>query len=336
MKRLVLSAALVSLLVLVTLLTSCQGAVGPAGPQGPQGPAGAQGPVGPIGPAGPAGPVGPQGPTGAKGDTGPMGPAGPAGPQGPGATPVSPAISVTGASVNSAGHLVLALSNGQVIDAGRVVGPQGPAGPAGSPGTSTGPAVSFASLAPQVEPTIVRLDVTIARGISSGSGTIIDSRGYVMTNEHVVAGGRSINVTLKDGTVLGASVVGSDANQDLAVIKLTTARTDFPVMTLGTMADVFVGEPVMAVGFPGGPDLPGPATFTAGIVSALRTDSGSTFIQTDAPINEGNSGGCLVTLSGKMIGIPSGEFATQGQVFNDVNFAIPISQVAAFISQYVK
>jgi S1-C subfamily serine protease len=343
MKRYVLSAALVSLLVLVSLLTSCQGAVGPVGPQGSQGPAGAQGPVGPVGPAGPVGPTGPkgdtgstgpagpQGPAGAKGDTGPTGPAGPAGPAGSAA--VSPAISVTGASVNSAGHLVLVLSNGQTIDAGSVIGPQGPTGPAG---TSTGSGASFVSIIPQVEPSIVRIDVTISGGLQSGSGTIVDRRGYITTNAHVITGGQSIKVTLKDGTVLSATVVVSDTNQDLAIIKLTTTRTDFPVMTLGTMADVLVGEDVMAGGFPAGTELLGPATFTTGVVSALRTYSGANYIQTDATVNPGNSGGCLFTLSGKMIGIPSSGIQSQVDDFEEINLVIPIDQVAAFIAQNVK
>jgi hypothetical protein len=103
MKRLALSAALVSLLVLVALLTSCQGSAGTAGPQGPQGPAGTQGPAGPKGDTGAVGPTGPQGPAGAKGDTGAVGPAGPAGPVG--------ATGVTGPT-----------------------GPQGPQGPAGTGG----------------------------------------------------------------------------------------------------------------------------------------------------------------------------------------------------------
>jgi S1-C subfamily serine protease len=255
---------------------------------------------------------------------------GPIGPQGPAGSNGAAGISITSASVNSAGHLVLTLSNGQTIDAGNVVGPQGPAG------TSTGSSASFASIVPQVEPTIVRVDVTITGGLVSGSGTIIDNRGYVVTNAHVITGGQSIKVTLKDGTILSATVIGSDTNQDLAIIRLTTTRSDFPVMTLGTMADVLVGEDVMTAGFPGGTELPGPATFTSGIVSALRTYSGSNHIQTDAPINPGNSGGCLITLSGRMIGIPSAGIAPPREDFEDVNLAIPINQVTASIAQYVK
>ena len=264
------------------------------------------------------------GPTGGQGPIGPTGPIGPAGPSGAAGT------SITGASVSGTGHLMLTLSNGQIVDAGSVIGPPVTSGP------SAVPAPSFAALIPQVEPTIVRIDVTIATGLDSGSGTIIDKRGYVVTNAHVVAGAQSINVTLKDGTSLGATVIASDANQDLAVIKLTSARTDFPVMPLGTMADVVVGEAVMTAGFPGGTDLPGPATFSVGIISAMRTYTGANYIQTDASINPGNSGGCLLTLGGKMIGITTAGIAPIRQDFEDINLAIPIDQVAAFIAQNVK
>jgi S1-C subfamily serine protease len=271
-----------------------------------------------------------------SGCTGPAGVQGPSGQQGPAG---ASGVSVTGASVNSSGHLLLTLSNGQTIDAGNVVGPQGPAGPegpAGPSGTSTGSMTSFADIVPQVDPTIVRIDVTLSGGLASGSGTIIDSRGYILTNAHVINGQLSIQVTLEDGTILAATVVASDTNQDLAIIKLTTTRTDFPVITLGTMADIVVGEDVMAVGFPGGTNLPGPATFTAGIVSAVRTYSGASYIQTDTPINPGNSGGCLVTLSGKMIGVPSYGLTPSNADFEDINLCIPIDRVSAFIAEYVK
>ena len=93
----------------------------------------------------------------------------------------SSGASVTGAAVDSTGHLILTLSNGQTLDAGNVIGPQGPTGPAGS-------TVSFASDVPQVEPTIVRIDVSSSKGLDSGSGTIIDKRGYITTNAHVING----------------------------------------------------------------------------------------------------------------------------------------------------
>jgi serine protease Do len=247
---------------------------------------------------------------------GPEGPAGPTGPSG---------VGLTGATVNNQGHLVLSLSNGQTLDAGNVVGPQGPGGTANS----------FTSIVPKVEPMIVRVDVTLENGLASGSGTIIDKRGYITTNAHVVKGAQRIDVTLMDGTVLPATVVKSDTKQDLAIIKLTTSRSNFPTMPIGTMADVLVGEAVMAVGFPAGTSLAGPATFTAGVVSAFRTYNNAKYIQTDTPINPGNSGGCMFTLSGKMIGIPSEAIKPYSQDFEDINLAIPIDQVSVFIAQNV-
>jgi serine protease Do len=260
-------------------------------------------------------PAGVQGPAGQTGQTGPAGAAG---------------VSITGASVDNSGHLSLTLSNGQTIDAGSVIGPQGPSG------TSGGSISSFQSVVSQIEPSVVRIDTTIAGGGASGSGTIVDKRGYVLTNAHVIDGERDIKVTLKDGTILSATVIQSDTNLDMAILKLTTSRTDFPVITLGTMADVLVGENVISAGFPGGTYLPGPATFTAGIVSALRSYAGSNYIQTDAAVNPGNSGGCLVTLSGKMIGIPTAGITPPSQDFENINLVIPIDQVTAFIAQYVK
>jgi len=245
------------------------------------------------------------------------GPTGPTGPQG------QPGISVQTASVDVSGHLILTMSDGQTVDAGRVTG---------SAGTGIG---SFVSVVPQVEPCIVRIDVIINGGLDSGSGTIIDARGYIVTNAHVLAGGKDISVTLMDGTFMDATVVGSDADLDLAIIKLTSNRTDFPVMPRGTMNDLVVGTDVMAAGFPLGVDLPGPASFTRGIISAIRVGPGQPQIQIDATINPGNSGGCLFTLEGKMIGIPSAAVLPPGD-FEDINLAIPIDVVNNFIALWVK
>jgi serine protease Do len=172
--------------------------------------------------------------------------------------------------------------------------------------------------------------------MDSGSGTIIDKRGYIITNAHVVNGGLSIAVSLKDGTKLAATLIAQDTNQDLAIIKLTSSRTDFPVVTLGAMSDILPGMPVMAAGYPGGENLPGPATYTEGVVSALRQYSGQQYIQTDTPINPGNSGGCLFTLSGKMIGIPAAGITPTNQDFEDINLVIPIDKVLAYIASNVK
>lgn len=282
---------------------------------------GCRGPAGIQGPKGDQGLTGPPGPSGATGSVGPTGPTGPAGVAG---------ISITGASVNTEGHLILKLSNGQIIDAGYIVGPTGPAG------SSVGSSASFIDVVPQIEPAIVRIEVTFTQGVASGSGIIIDNRGYVITNAHIINGGQNIRAILFDGAVFEATVIGADNRQDLAILKITGLRTSFPVITLGTKADIIVGEEIITGGFPAGPDLPGPATFTAGIVSAFRAYQGSDYIQFDASINPGNSGGCLVTSSGKMIGITTAGITPSKDDFESINLAIPVDQIITFVSPFLK
>ena len=165
-------------------------------------------------------------------------------------------------------------------------------------------AQAVANVVAKITPVVVRVSTNIAMG----SGTIIRANGYVLTAYHVVQGSTSIIVTLSTGERFGAIVAASDANLDIAILKINSTRTDFPVATLSSSASAKVGDDVVAIGFP--LDLTGQATFTKGIVSAFRTDDGSyyanngeKFIQTDAPINPGNSGGPLVNMKGEVIGI---------------------------------
>jgi putative serine protease PepD len=149
---------------------------------------------------------------------------------------------------------------------------------------------------------------------SQGSGVILDAEGHVLTNNHVVAGGQngSIAVTLSDGRIFEATIVGTDPTTDLAVIKLDDAPDDLKPATLGDSGEVQVGDPVLAVGNP----LGLANTATTGIVSALdrpvsasgedATDTVVTnAIQIDAAVNPGNSGGPLFDSSGRVIGITS-------------------------------
>ena len=156
---------------------------------------------------------------------------------------------------------------------------------------------------------------------SLGSGVIVDKRGYILTNNHVVERADEIEVRLADKRKLKATVVGKDPKTDLAVIKVD-ATGDLPVATLGDSGKIRIAEWVMAIGNPFGLDQ----TVTVGVVSAIgRSDVGITtyedFIQTDASINPGNSGGPLVNLSGEVIGINTAIVAT-GQ---GIGFAIPIN-----------
>jgi serine protease Do len=156
---------------------------------------------------------------------------------------------------------------------------------------------------------------------SLGSGVIVDKRGYILTNNHVIERADEIEVRLSDKRKLKATVVGKDPKTDLAVIKVD-ATGDLPVAKLGDSGKIRIAEWVMAIGNPFGLDQ----TVTVGVVSAVgRADVGITtyedFIQTDASINPGNSGGPLVNMSGEVVGINTAIVAT-GQ---GIGFAIPVN-----------
>lgn len=187
-----------------------------------------------------------------------------------------------------------------------------------------------------VSPAIV--EVKTNQGL--GSGVIIKSNGYVVTNHHVVAGASSISVTLANGRTLHATVRGTDAVDDLAVVKVSAAH--LPVATFGDSTRLQVGQTVLAIGNPLGVTH----TVTDGIVSALnRTVSegqggGSipNAIQTSAPINPGNSGGALINLGGQVVGIPT--LTAVDPEFNapaaGIGFAIPSNVVTRIASQIIQ
>lgn len=157
---------------------------------------------------------------------------------------------------------------------------------------------------------------------SMGSGFIVSSDGYVLTNNHVVEGADEIIVRLNDRRELPARLVGTDPRSDMAVLKIEDGD-DLPVVKIGQSRDLKVGEWVLAIGSPFGFDY----TVTAGIVSALGRSLPSEnyvpFIQTDVAINPGNSGGPLFNLDGEVIGINS-QIYTRSGGFMGVSFAIPI------------
>ncbi len=188
----------------------------------------------------------------------------------------------------------------------------------------------------QLAQAVVRIDAAGFNFQASGSGSIIDNRGYVLTNYHVIEDAHAIQITVMDMTVFNGTVVASDQDRDLALLKIATDRTDFATVAMGQPSDVVVGEDVIAAGFPLGTELPGPVTFTRGIISALRLLGGFNYIQIDAPINPGNSGGCLATLNGKMIGVPSAGIVPPGLDIEDIGLAIPIGDVMTFIQQSLK
>lgn len=165
---------------------------------------------------------------------------------------------------------------------------------------------------------------------SLGSGAIIDPNGTIVTNEHVIRGASAIHVQLADGRQLEAEVLGSDADNDLAVLKVKSPAP-LPAARLGTSSDLMIGEKVIAIGSPFGLSK----TVTVGVVSAIgrsfRADNRiyNDFVQTDASINPGNSGGPLLNTDGEVIGINTAIFASaQG-----IGFAIPADKVARIVGE---
>jgi S1-C subfamily serine protease len=182
------------------------------------------------------------------------------------------------------------------------------------------------------------MDPTLQRAQSLGSGVIISAKGYVVTNEHVVEGASQISVTLVDGRELGASVVGSDLENDLALLHLEIKdkHGPLPYLALTPRSDLMVGEEAVAIGNPFGLQ----STVTAGVISALNRTvtsprSGRTytdFIQTDASINPGNSGGALVDIAGDLVGINSAIIeSAQG-----IGFAIPASRARRVVDDLLR
>ncbi len=167
-----------------------------------------------------------------------------------------------------------------------------------------------------------------------GSGVIVDSRGYILTNNHVVGEADEINVTLPDKRTFDAQIVGTDPETDLAVIKID--GEDLPTATLGDSDKLRVGNWVLAVGNPFGLKY----SVTAGIVSALgRTEvklaEYENFIQTDAAINPGNSGGPLVNLDGEVVGINTA-IVSQSGGYQGIGFAIPINMAGRVMEDLIK
>ncbi|GAA3714131.1 hypothetical protein GCM10022399_33510 [Terrabacter ginsenosidimutans] len=221
-------------------------------------------------------------------------------------------------------------------------------------------APDWTAVAAAVSPSVVSIDVTTQQGSGAGSGVVFDKSGHILTNNHVVGdatGNGAITVTLSDGRTYGATIVGTDASTDLAVIKLTNGPRDLTPITLGDSESLKVGDPAMAVGNPLG--LSG--TVTTGIVSALNRPvstgpssesplgqqqaSGNEVvtnaIQTSAAINPGNSGGALVNSKGELIGINS-SIASLGQSQGSqsgnigIGFAIPVKEAKSIADQLIK
>ena len=170
---------------------------------------------------------------------------------------------------------------------------------------------------------------------ATGSGVIISSDGYIVTNNHVVEGADELTVTLNDNREFSARIVGTDKQTDLALIKVDAKN--LPTLPIGNSDDLKVGEWVIAVGNPYNLN----STVTAGIVSAKARGLGATpngiesFIQTDAAINPGNSGGALVNTRGELVGINAMLYSQTGS-YSGYGFAIPTSIMTKVVDDIKK
>ncbi|GIJ32632.1 S1C family serine protease [Micromonospora sediminimaris] len=230
-----------------------------------------------------------------------------------------------------AGLAVVAVSAGAGGVAGHLTAGDTPAAdpgaaPAGATGSTTADLVTAAD---QVLAGVVSVRVTSGGRGASGSGFLIDERGHVVTNSHVVAGGDTFQVVGRDGRRLTARLVGRDPGTDIAVLRVDPGNALRP-LPLASAGRTRVGEPVLAVGSPLG--LSG--TVTAGIVSALdrpvRLGGGARqpAVQTDASINPGNSGGPLVNGRGEVVGVNTAIATLEGSGNIGIGFAIPVERAA--------
>lgn len=188
-----------------------------------------------------------------------------------------------------------------------------------APANGSASAGSTEAAARQVLPSVVQ----VRAGRGSGSGVVMDGEGHVLTNHHVVSGASSVRLVLSSGRTVTAEVVGSDADDDIAVLRADAGA--LRAARLGVSADLRIGQPVIAVGSPLG--LNGTVTF--GVVSALdRGTTAEAMIQTDASINPGNSGGPLVDLDGRVVGINTSIATLGGRGSGNIGigFAVPIDR----------
>lgn len=274
-------------------------------------------------------------------------------PQGPATAPTgtrrTPWLALVGTATGAA--LVASVATAGLVGAFDAAPPTTSTSAAEEPAASTTVPVAGSSsqqpdwqaVADAVRPSVVAIDVRTARGSGTGSGVVIDTDGHVLTNDHVVgdAVDDGLRVTLSDGRVYEAEVVGLDPTTDLAVIRLNDPPADLTPAQVGSSDEVEVGQAVMAVGNPLGLD----STATTGIVSAVdrpvsTSDGGSTVvtnaIQIDAAINPGNSGGPLFDAQGAVVGITS-SIATDGSSNGSIGlgFAIPSNLASRIAEQLI-
>ncbi len=202
---------------------------------------------------------------------------------------------------------------------------------------TTDDALTVKQISKKVRESVVGVTCQSSQSFSAssvGSGIIMSSDGYIITNNHVIEGMTTINVVLDNGTTYPARLIGSDTRTDLAVIKVNA--TDLPVAEFGDSDKLEQGDPAIAIGNPAGLQLQN--TVTSGIISAINRDiviedRSMTLIQTDASINPGNSGGPLVNEFGQVIGINTVKIGVS--YYEGLGFAIPINTAKPIIDELI-
>ena len=247
--------------------------------------------------------------------------------------------------VGGAGGAVIAAKSG-LLSTGSAVLYQGVEVPSSDGSVVSGVGVSYSDVVQRVEDSVVAITTEsistsnffrqyVTQG--AGSGVVLTTDGYIVTNYHVISGARQITVTTNDGTAYQATLVGSDESNDVAVLKVD-AKNLTPAV-LGNSDSLAVGDAVLAIGNPLG-TLSG--TVTDGIISALErqvTIDGNTMtlLQTSAAVNPGNSGGGLFNASGELVGIVNAKSSSDssGNAVDNIGFAIPINSVKTIIEDLI-
>lgn len=297
----------------------------------------------------------------------PQGPQDPNRPQGPGAMPpvgpngrpaahktannvVVAVVAALVAAVLCLGFGYAAITNGwvKVPTTSSLSGVSSNTSGSGSTNSKT-TSTDWTTVEKKVSESVVSIQATISGGVAKGSGAIVDTKGYIVTNNHVISGASDIQVTLANGDIYSATVVGTDSTTDLAVIKLSNPPSDLTAVTFADSDKLAVGESIMAIGNPLGYEN----TATTGIVSAINrpvsvTDDNNNevvtnAVQIDAAINPGNSGGPTFNAAGEVIGINSSiATASSSSSSSDssgsigIGFAIPSNVVKTITEEIIK
>jgi putative serine protease PepD len=211
-----------------------------------------------------------------------------------------------------------------------------------APATTTAPVVSRAGSVASVYRTAVRSVVTVtvqsAQGTATGSGFVYDGQGRIVTNQHVVDGAATVSVRYHDGREIDAGLVGTDPSTDIALLRPIGGSQGVPALPSGSSTSLEVGDPLIAIGSPFGLE----GTLTTGVVSGLgreiQAPDGFAIdgaIQTDAAINQGNSGGPLLDGAGRVVGVNS-QIQTETGGNDGIGYAVPIETVRNVVDQLLK